>query len=145
MKRRFSCLITWITQPEIKENLILGTCFIIAFFIGIVVYFQRAPTPTTEKKFEILEKQAIEIQNSKDIDLLFKIDCNIFADNDTIEVTFKNDDCSLTVQYNKNFEIQSISKSNTNLLALQNALLAAMVSLGVLVYLAVKILLENEY
>lgn len=71
----------------------------------------------------------------KDPDLLFSTNCNIYINNEVITVDFENYECKLTAQYDKNFELLSISKYDNYifwLFALGEALFIGVFSYGVL-------------
>lgn len=111
MKRCFKWLINWFTKlgkKERREVVIDGIIDIISIIIAISIFVAIDKVPATPSDYEPMEKQVMAIQ--QDPDLLFSTNCNIYINDEVITVDFENYECKLTAQYDKNFELLSISK-----------------------------------
>lgn len=95
---------------EIEERISFGIGTIIGIVVGISCFVYIDKVPATATDYEILEKQMTAIQQNPR--LLLKTNCNFSINGDVITVDFKNDECTMTVQYDQNFEILSISKTD---------------------------------
>lgn len=114
MKRCFNWILNWFTQwvkrMGIVERIAFGIGAIIGIGVGILVFVYIDKVPATATDYEILEKQITAIQQNPR--LLLKTNCNISINGDVITVDFKNDECTMTVQYDQNFEVLSTSKTD---------------------------------
>lgn len=107
MKRCIKWLINWFTRW-------VGIGFALGGVVGLViciisfVFFDQLPA--TSLDYEQLEKQVIAIQ--KNLELLLETDCNINVSGKVITINFDNDNCKVTAQYNKCFEMLSSSRKD---------------------------------
>ena len=114
MRRYFMWIVNrftnWLNKMDIEEKIgyIIGS--IIGIAIGIMFFVPIDKTPATTVNYEPLEEQMTAIQQNPD--LLLNTNCNISISNDIITVIFSNDECKLTVQYDKDFGILSTSKTD---------------------------------
>lgn len=117
MKRCIKWVISWIANwiDEKDGEEIVG--FVIAGLLGIVLgimfYTTRDIVPATPMDYDQLEEQVNSIQQNPD--LLLKTDCDINIKDEIITVKFENDECKITVKYDKNFEVLSTSKEDKSI------------------------------
>lgn len=95
----------WFTKWRIEEQIAMILAFIVALAVGILEFASIDVVPATVTDYAELENQMTAIQ--KNPDLLLKTDCEISIKDEVITVCFQNDQCSLTVQYNQDFEVLS--------------------------------------
>ena len=110
MKRWFT---QWVRKMRTEEKIGFAIGVIASVVVGIICFVYIDKTPATAADYKTLENQMTAIQQNSD--LLFKTNCNININDDVITVTFKNDECLITVQYNQNFEILSTSKADNHI------------------------------
>ena len=108
MKRCFNWFTQLVSEMGKGERIGLAIDGIICIILAISIFASIDKVPATPSDYEPMEKQVMAIQ--KDPNLLLSTNCNIYINNEVITVKFENDECKLTAQYNKNFEVLSISK-----------------------------------
>lgn len=138
MKRCFICIINFFTQFVIRIGIEEIGAIIIGIVVGISVFNYIDIVPATADDYEIMEKQMTDIQQNPN--LLFKTNCKISINGDVITVILKNNECTMTAQYDQNFEILSTSK-NDNYIFWPFALGIA-IFMGVFTYAAAFFLLK---
>lgn len=143
MKRCFTWIVNWFTQwvhkMEIEERIGFAIGAIIGIVVGITLFVSIDKTPATAINYEPLEKQMTAIQQNPD--LLLKTNCNISISDDVITVSFSNDECKLTVQYNENFGVLSTSKTDNYTFWLWALELAVLI--GFFIYVVASLLLTT--
>lgn len=145
MKRCFKWLINWFTKLEKEDRIGYVIGGIISIILAISIFATIDKVPATPSDYEPMEKQAMAIQ--KDPDLLFSTNCNIYINDEVITVDFENYECKLTAQYDKNFELLSISKYDNYtfwLFALGEALSIGVFSYGVLSFMIMIVIICIE-
>ncbi len=106
MKRFTQCL----KRMKTEEKIGFAISVIISVVVGITLFLSYDMVPATASDYEALENQITHIQQNPD--LLLKTNCNIFINDDVITVKFMNDECSMIVKYDQNFEVLSTSKED---------------------------------
>ena len=112
MKRCFNWILCWFTQWLNERRILSIISIVISIAIGIAFFVSIDKEPPTATDYEALEKQISAIQQNPD--LLLKTNCNISIIDDVITVNLKKVKCEMTVRYNQNFQILSISKTDTH-------------------------------
>ena len=126
MKRCFRWLINWFTQWvgkmtwQGKVGFALGG--ILGVVIGVITLVSIDKVPATPTDYQLLEQQAINVQQNPE--LLLETNCNINIDDEVITIRFENDECKVYAKYNKNFEMLSYSKEDNYIFWLWAFLLA---------------------
>lgn len=110
MKRCFNWFTQWVKKMEHEEKIGFAIGALVSVIVGITCFVSIDKVPATAIDYETLENQMNAIQQNPD--LLFKTNCNIYINDDVITVNFMNDECSMTVQYDQNFEVLSTSKAD---------------------------------
>ena len=111
MKRYIKRLINWLFKGENHEDnvaCIMGV--ILGTIVGIITFISIDKVPATPMDYKQLEKQVNDIQ--QDSDILLKTNCDINIRDEIITVELENENCMITAEYSKNFEILSISKED---------------------------------
>ncbi len=134
MKRFIKWFRQWVSKMDKEEKIGFAMGAVIGLFVCIFLFVSTDKIPATASDYEPMEKQVIAIQQNPD--LLYETDCNITVNNDIITVSFINDECKLTAQYNQNFELLSTQKEeNDNYMAwwivLPLSILLGFISYGV--------------
>lgn len=141
MKRCFTWVVNWFIQwvrkMGIEERIGFAIAGVIGIVVGIALFVSVGKVPATAIDYEPLEKQMSAIQQNPD--LLLKTNCNISITDDVITVSFSNDECTLTVKYDQNFEVLSTSKTDNYMFWLLALGLAVLI--GYFVYAVAAILL----
>lgn len=112
MKRFIKWFRQWVSEMSKEEKIGFAMGAIIGLLLGIFMFVSTDTVPATANDYEPMEKQVIAIQQNPD--LLYETDCNITVNNDVITVSFMNDECKLTAQYNQNFELLSTQKEEND-------------------------------
>lgn len=129
VKNWFFCLIT---RKDWKE--IITTAISILLVIAFVIFFyvETDTVPATQQDYEQLEKKAYSVEQNPD--LLLKTDCNINVNGKVITVKFENNECILTAEYDKNFNILSTYREDKYTFFLFAILLCFLVGISVFVF-----------
>ena len=136
MKRCFNWFTQWVKKMGHEEKIGFAIGALVSVVVGITCFVSIDKVPATAIDYETLENQMNAIQQNPDV--LFKTNCNIYINDDVITVNFMNDECSMTVQYDQNFEVLSTSKADNYtfwLYALGIAVLAGVCVYGVIFFL----------
>lgn len=117
MKRCIKWVISWIAErinekdwEEIVGVVIAG---LLGIVLGIMFYTIIDRVPANPMDYDQLEEQVNSIQQNPD--LLLKTDYDINIKDEIITVEFENDECKITVKYDKNFEVLSTSKEDKSI------------------------------
>ena len=99
---------------EVNSDLFLRIGLVFGIIAGVIaciaVFFSTDITPATMQDYENLEKQALLVENNPEE--LFKMDCIIVIEDGSINVYFENDECEIYVEYNKDFQITSLTRED---------------------------------
>ena len=110
MKRCINWFTQWVKKMRHEEKIGFALGAIISVVVGVIWFVSIDKVPATANDYKTLENQMAAIQQNPD--LLFKTNCNIYINDNVITVNFMNDECSMTVQYDQNFEVLSTSKAD---------------------------------
>ena len=110
MKRRSNWFAKWVSKMGREEKIGFSIGGIMGIIAAISLFASIDKVPATPADYEAMEKQVIAIQ--KDPKSLFNADCEVCIKNEVITVNFENDECKMTVEYDSNFEVVSISKED---------------------------------
>lgn len=117
MKRCIKWVISWIANRINEKDWEKIVGFVIAGLLGIVLgimfYTIIDIVPANPMDYDQLEEQINSIQQNPD--LLLKTDGDINIKDEIITVKFENDECKITVKYDKNFEVLSTSKEDKSI------------------------------
>ncbi len=112
MKRHFTKvvnnLIGFVYGMSIAERIGFAISVVVGIYFGISIWVCADKVPATATDYEQLENQMYAIEQNPDI--LFNTDCAIDINDDIITVEYRNANCRLKVEYDKNFEILSTSE-----------------------------------
>ena len=81
--------------------------------LGLVMwgYINIDKIPATPDDYQVLERQIVNIQ--QDPDMLFEMeDCRVSISGEEIKVDIENEECEISVLFNKNFEVISTTKKD---------------------------------
>lgn len=133
MKRYIRGLINWFNQWVGNMCWIERVAFaiggLLGVIVGIAVFLHIDKVPATQQDYQLLEQQAINIQQNPK--LLFETNCNISINNELITVRLENEECKIYVKYNKNFEILSYSKNDNYTFLLLALVISLIIGIGV--------------
>lgn len=141
MKRCIKWLIDWFTDwiEQFDWEQVVGFAISgvlgIAITIMIFVYIDKVPAKPSD--YEQLEEQVNVIQQNPD--LLLETDCNININGEIITVEFENDECKMTANYDKDFEVLSTSKEDKSMFLFW-ALVVALLCGGAEIYFVGRLL-----
>lgn len=126
MKRCFRWLINWFTQwvgkMSWQEKVAFAIGGLLGIIMGIIVFVSIDKVPATSMDYQLLEQQAINVQQNPK--LLLETNCNIDINDEVITIKFENDECKVYAKYNKNFEMLSYSKEDNHMSWVRAFLLA---------------------
>ena len=100
-KERIKSKLKWYNILAYLLSAILGILFMIIVFTAIDIQ------PATYSDFKELEQQAMGINELSD---LININSKAYISDDIVTVEFPNEECSITVEYTKDFKILSVDK-----------------------------------
>lgn len=117
MKRCIKEVISWIANRINEKDWedIVGVVIagLLGIVLGIMFYTIIDIVPANPMDYDQLEEQVNSIQQNPD--LLLKTDCDINIKDEIITVKFENDECKITIKYDKNFEVLSTSKEDKSI------------------------------
>ena len=117
MKRCIKWIISrianWIDENSREELAGFVIAGLLGIVLGIMFYITTDRVPATPMDYDQLEEQVNSIHQNPD--LLLKTDCEINIKDEIITVKFENDECKITVKYDKNFEVLSTSKEDKSI------------------------------
>ena len=108
-----SRIANWIDEKNWEEFAGFVIAGVLGIVLGIMFYINTDRVPATPMDYDQLEEQVNSIQQNPD--LLLKTDCEINIKDEIITVKFENDECKITVKYDKNFEVLSTSKEDKSI------------------------------
>lgn len=138
VKNWFFCLIT---RKDWKEIIVTAISILLSIAVAIFCYVETDTVPATQLDYEQLEKKAYSLE--KNPDLLLKTDCNINVNGKVITVKFENNECILTAEYDRDFNILSTYREDKYMFFLFAIFLCFLVSIlaFLFVYLVLFIIL----
>ena len=108
IKRFWKKIKSFFTGPEKAEHIGYFVGMVTWIILSITIISIADKTPASEADFKELESEIIAIQENPI--LVFKTDCEVDVEDEIITVNLENKECSLTVEFDSNFEIISTEK-----------------------------------
>ncbi len=100
----------WVGQFDWYQLVGFGISGLLGIALSIFIFVHIDKVPATSFDYEQLEEQVDFIQQNPDS--LLETDCTINVDSTIITVEFENENCRVTAEYDKNFELLSTSKED---------------------------------
>lgn len=100
----------WVGQFDWCQLVGFGISGLLGIALSIFIFVHIDKVPATSFDYEQLEEQVDFIQQNPDS--LLETDCTINVDSTIITVEFENENCRVTAEYDKNFELLSTSKED---------------------------------
>lgn len=104
--------VQWVGEMYWEERIGFSFGAVTGLIIGIMVFGVWDTVPATAMDYKSLEEQMAIVQQNPQ--LLFQIKCDIAIKDEVIKVSFRNDKCWVTAEYDKDFEILSFSRGNAS-------------------------------
>lgn len=110
IRRLRNLLVNLFREMSIWEKILIVIGGVIGVIVAVKSYTVIDTVPATLQDYKELEEQALNVQENPQ--LIFETICEMKVKEETIEIEFENDDSKIVAEYNKAFELLSISRTD---------------------------------